>query len=45
MYAALGYGWGNSVLAFAGIAVGLPAPFILWWFGQRLREKSQFAAG
>ena len=45
MYRALGYGWGNSVLAFAGIAVGLPAPFILWWFGETLRKRSQFAAG
>lgn len=45
MYAALGYGWGNSVLAFAGIAVGIPAPFILWWYGEALRKKSQFAAG
>ena len=45
MYEALGYGWGNSVLAFAGIAIGLPAPFILWWYGEALRKKSQFAAG
>jgi multidrug resistance protein len=44
-YDALGYGWGNTVLAFAGIAIGFPAPCILWWYGQRLREKSQFAAG
>lgn len=45
MYQALGYGWGNSVLAFAGIAIGLPAPCILWWYGEALRKKSQFAAG
>lgn len=45
MYKALGYGWGNSVLAFVGIAVGLPAPFILWWYGEALRKKSTFAAG
>ena len=45
MYAALGYGWGNSVLAFAGVAIGVPAPFILWWYGEALRKKSQFAAG
>ena len=45
MYKALGYGWGNSVLAFAGIAIGLPAPFILWWFGEGLRKRSTFAAG
>ena len=45
MYNALGYGWGNSVLAFAGIAIGVPAPCILWWYGETLRKKSQFAAG
>ncbi|OQO03222.1 hypothetical protein B0A48_11478 [Cryoendolithus antarcticus] len=45
MYGALGYGWGNSVLAFVGLAVGVPVPCLLWWYGQRLRAKSQFAAG
>ena len=40
MYDALGYGWGNSVLAFAGIAIGLPAPCILWWYGQKLRVST-----
>lgn len=45
MYKALDYGWGNSVLAFVGIAVGFPAPFILWWYGEALRKKSTFAAG
>lgn len=45
LYKALGYGWGNSTLAFIGIGVGLPAPFILWWYGEALRKKSTFAAG
>ena len=45
MYGALGYGWGNSVLAFVGVGIGVPAPFILWWYGETLRKKSQFAAG
>ncbi|KAH9816985.1 Sugar transporter [Teratosphaeria destructans] len=45
MYEALGYGWGNSLLAFLGIAIGLPAPCILWWYGESLRKRSQFAAG
>ncbi|KAI7337565.1 MFS multidrug transporter [Hortaea werneckii] len=45
MYRALGYGWGNSVLGFLGIAVGFPAPLILWWYGESLRKKSKFAAG
>ncbi|KAK1062554.1 hypothetical protein LTR33_012472 [Friedmanniomyces endolithicus] len=45
MYRALGYGGGNTTLAFAGVAIGLPAPCILWWFGESLRKKSKFAAG
>jgi len=45
MYNALGWGWGNTVLAFAAVAIGVPAPFILWWYGQALRKRSQFAAG
>ena len=45
MYDSLGYGWGNSVLAFVSIAFGFPAPFFFWHFGERLRNKSKFAAG
>ncbi|KAL4990697.1 major facilitator superfamily domain-containing protein [Aspergillus falconensis] len=39
MYTVLGYGWANSTLAFAGLVLGVPAPFVLWWFGERLRER------
>lgn len=39
MYHSLGYGWGNSRLAFLFIAIGMPAPLILWRYGERLREK------
>lgn len=45
MYSSLGYGWGNSVLGFVGLAIGFPAPILLWWYGESLRKKSQFAAG
>ena len=45
MYNALGYGWGNSLLGFVAIGLGIPAPFLLWFYGERLRLKSQFAAG
>lgn len=44
MYDALGYGWGNSVLAFVAIAIGVPAPWLFWHYGAWLRAKSQFAA-
>jgi multidrug resistance protein len=45
MYDALDYGWGNSLLAFIGIVLGWPAPFLLWKYGEKLRKKSTFAAG
>ncbi|CAI7578861.1 unnamed protein product [Penicillium bialowiezense] len=43
MYAKLGYGWGNSLLAFLGLLIGCPIPFILWRYGERLRAVSNFA--
>lgn len=45
MYAALDYGWGNSVLALCGIVLGVPAPLLVWKYGQKLRERSPYAAG
>lgn len=45
MYNALDYGWGNSLLAFIGIVLGIPAPFVLWKYGEALRARSKFAAG
>ena len=43
LYAALGYGWGNSVVAFAAICIGFPSPVLLWLFGEKLRKKSKYA--
>ena len=40
MYRALGYGWGNSLLAFAALFIGIPAPLVMWKFGARLRAKA-----
>ncbi|KAL8996588.1 MAG: hypothetical protein Q9169_003927 [Polycauliona sp. 2 TL-2023] len=45
MYNKLGYGWGNSLVGFLAVAIGLPAPFLLWFHGEKLRKKSPFAAG
>lgn len=45
MYAALDYGWGNSLLGFIALGLGIPAPFLLWFFGKKLRERSTLAAG
>lgn len=41
MYQVLGYGWGNSTIAFIGLMVGIPAPLALWVFGKRLRENAR----
>jgi MFS family permease len=38
LYANLGLGWGNSVLAFITVAF-IPVPFFFYWRGQMLREK------
>ncbi|KAK8152891.1 MFS multidrug transporter-like protein [Phyllosticta citrichinensis] len=45
LYQGLGMGWGNSLLAFLGLALGVPAPILLWLYGEKLRMKSRFAAG
>ncbi|CAL8576335.1 hypothetical protein XPA_002222 [Xanthoria parietina] len=45
MYDKLGYGWGNSLLGFLAVGLGLPAPILLWTYGETLRKKSPFAAG
>ncbi|THC97100.1 hypothetical protein EYZ11_003418 [Aspergillus tanneri] len=45
MYNKLEYGWGNSLLAFMSIALGIPAPIFLWTFGEKLRRMSPYAAG
>lgn len=45
MYTAVGYGWGNSILGFVAIAVGIPAPYFFWKYGERLRKRSTFAVG
>jgi hypothetical protein len=41
LHGKLRYGWGNSILAFAFIAIGVPAPFFLWRFGARIHAKGK----
>jgi MFS family permease len=41
MYENLGYGWGNSLLAFVFLTIGVPAPVILWRYGAKLRMKGK----
>lgn len=41
MYAALGLGWGNSLLAFIALAM-LPLPVIFFKYGERIRKSPRF---
>lgn len=41
MFAALGLGWGSSLLAFIAIAM-IPMPFLFYKFGERLRQRNLF---
>ncbi|WFD31572.1 hypothetical protein MSPP1_002611, partial [Malassezia sp. CBS 17886] len=43
LYATLGQGWGNSVLALATALIGLPTPFILMRYGEALRQRSSYS--
>lgn len=45
MYERLDYGWGNSLLGFVSLGLGIPGPLLLWKYGATLRGKSKFAAG
>lgn len=40
LYKAIGYGFGNTVLAAIALVLGLPGPYILWKYGERLRAKA-----
>lgn len=40
MYETLGLGWGNSLLAFVTLFLGLASPVLLWYYGARLRAMS-----
>ncbi|KAE8145886.1 major facilitator superfamily domain-containing protein [Aspergillus avenaceus] len=37
MYERLGVGWGNTLLGFLYLGLGVPIPVILWFWGARLR--------
>ena len=39
MYNALGLGWGNSLLAFVGLAI-MPVPFLIFKYGHRIRAMT-----
>jgi len=41
MFRNLGYGWGNSLMAFTFLALGVPAPALLWTCGAKLRATGK----
>lgn len=41
LYSKLGYGWGDTVMAAIGVCFGIPGPFILWKYGEKLRAKGK----
>jgi DHA1 family multidrug resistance protein-like MFS transporter len=42
MYARLGVGWATSLLGFLSIAF-IPIPFVLYYYGERIRARSKMA--
>ena len=43
MFDTLGLGGGNSLLAGLAIALGIPFPIWLWFYGERMRANSSLA--
>ncbi|KAK7418601.1 hypothetical protein QQZ08_011185 [Neonectria magnoliae] len=44
-YDRLDYGWGTSVLALTSVTIGIPAPFMFYFFGTKLHSMSTYAYG
>ncbi|KAF2485699.1 major facilitator superfamily domain-containing protein [Neohortaea acidophila] len=40
-YAALGYGWGNTLLGFLALAIFVPTPIVIWMYGPKLRANAR----
>jgi multidrug resistance protein len=45
LYDKLSYGWGNSVFALISIVFGVPATWLFWFYGAKLRARSPYATG
>ncbi|KAF3037276.1 hypothetical protein E8E12_008451 [Didymella heteroderae] len=41
MYRAMGYGWGNTGMAFASFIFAVPGPIALWYHGASLRARAR----
>ncbi|KAL4894541.1 major facilitator superfamily domain-containing protein [Aspergillus ambiguus] len=42
MYAELGYGWGNTLLGFLALVIGVLSPLFVWRYGERLRRRGSW---
>ena len=40
MYNDIGYGWGNTIFFFTGVILGIPFPFYVYKYGEKLRIKA-----
>lgn len=43
MFAALGSGPGNSLLAGIAVVLGIPFPVWLWFYGEKIRQRSKLS--
>ncbi|KAE8135383.1 major facilitator superfamily domain-containing protein [Aspergillus pseudotamarii] len=43
LYGNLGFAWGNTLLACVAVVIGIPAPLLLWYYGEELRGLSTYA--
>lgn len=41
LYSALGYGWGNTLVAGIVAVITVPGAWVLWRFGAKMREKAR----
>lgn len=45
LYEKFGLDWGNALLAFISLGLGLVAPVLLWRYGEKIRGWSTYCAG
>ncbi|QRD84450.1 major facilitator superfamily domain-containing protein [Aspergillus flavus] len=43
LYGNLGFAWGNTLLACVAVVIGIPAPLLLWYYGEDLRGWGNYA--
>ncbi|KAJ9605949.1 hypothetical protein H2200_009798 [Cladophialophora chaetospira] len=41
MYSAMGYGWANTLLALVSVVISVPAAWLIWFYGAKMRGKVQ----